>query len=89
MSGKAKAGRAAVLCYNEPNPRFQEQIMVSKDRFDALAGRMDSAERNIMELTRAVGRIEGALAEIRWTNRLLVGGVILLVIKEWLWPLLS
>ena len=63
--------------------------MVSKDRFDALAGRMDSAERNIMELTRAVGRIEGALAEIRWTNRLLVGGVILLVIKEWLWPLLS
>lgn len=63
--------------------------MVSKDRFDALAGRMDSAERNIMELTRAVGRIEGSLAEIRWTNRLLVGGVILLVIKEWLWPLLS
>lgn len=63
--------------------------MVSRDRFDALAGRMDSAERNIIELTRAVGRIEGALAEIRWTNRLLVGGVILLVIKEWLWPLLS
>ena len=89
MSGKATAGRVAALCYNEPNPHFQEQIMVSKDRFDALAGRMDSAERNIMELTRAVGRIEGSLAEIRWTNRLLVGGVILLVIKEWLWPLLS
>lgn len=41
------------------------------------------------ELSRAVGKIEGSLAEIRWTNRLLVGGVILLVIKEWLWPLLS
>lgn len=45
-----------------------------------------------LELSRAVGKIgkiEAALAEIRWTNRLLVGGVILLVIKEWLWPLLS
>jgi hypothetical protein len=63
--------------------------MVSKDSFDAVAGRVDTTERNITELTRAVGKIEGSLAEIRWTNRLLVGGVILLVIKEWLWPLLS
>ncbi len=63
--------------------------MVSKDSFDALSSRMDTSERNITELTRAVGKIEGSLAEIRWTNRLLVGGVILLVIKEWLWPLLG
>ncbi len=63
--------------------------MVSKDNLDALSGRMDTAERNITELTRAVGKIEGSLAEIRWTNRLLVGGVIVLVIKELLWPLLS
>ena len=41
------------------------------------------------ELTRAIGKIKFSLAEIRWTNRLLVGGVILLVIKEWLWPLLN
>ena len=41
------------------------------------------------ELSRTVGKIESSLAEIRWTNRLLVGGVILLIIKEWLWPLLS
>lgn len=63
--------------------------MVSKDSFDALSGRMDTAERNMNELTRAVGKIEGSLAEIRWTNRLLVGGVIVLVIKELLWPLLT
>ena len=63
--------------------------MVSKDSFDALSGRMDTSERNITELTRAVGKIEGSLAEIRWTNRLLVGGVIVLVIKEWLRLLLS
>ena len=66
-----------------------EQTRVSKDNLDALSGRMDTAERNITELTRAVGMIEGSLAEIRWTNRLLVGGVIVLVIKELLWPLLS
>ena len=47
-----------------------------------------AADRNAA-LTRAVGKIESSLAEIRWTNRLLVGGVILLVIKEWLWPLLN
>lgn len=63
--------------------------MVSKDSFDALSGRTETAERNITDLARAVGKIEGSLAEIRWTNRLLVGGVILLVIKEWLWPLLG
>ena len=33
-------------------------------------------------LTGTVGKIESSLAEIRWTNRLLV-------IKEWLWPLLN
>lgn len=42
-----------------------------------------------LELSRTVGKIESSSAEISWTNRLLVGGVILLVIKEWLWPLLS
>ena len=42
-----------------------------------------------LELSRTVGKIESSLAELRWTNRLLVGGVILLIIKEWLWPLLS
>ena len=68
---------------------YQEQTMVSKDSFDAMSGRVDSVERNLTELSRAVGKIEGSLAEIRWTNRLLVGGVILLAIKEWLWPLLS
>lgn len=45
--------------------------------------------KNRPELTRAVGKIEGSLAELRRTNRLLVGGVILLIIKEWLWPLLG
>ena len=63
--------------------------MVSKDSFDGLSGRTDTGEHNIVELARAVGKIEGSLAEIRWTNRLLVGGVIVLVIKEWSWPLLS
>ena len=63
--------------------------MVSKDNFDALAGRVDTSERNITELTRAVGKIEGSLAEIRWTNRLLVGGIFLLVLKEWVWPLIN
>ena len=63
--------------------------MVSKDSFDALSARVDTAEGNITELNRAVGKIEGSLAELRWTNRLLVGGVILLIIKEWLWPLLG
>ena len=63
--------------------------MVSKDSFDALSSRTETAERNITDLARAVVKIEGSLAEIRWTNRLLVGGVILLVIKEWLWPLLG
>ncbi len=37
-----------------------------------------------LELSRTVGKIESFLAEIRWTNRILVGGVILLIIKEWL-----
>ncbi len=63
--------------------------MVSKDSFDAAVSRIDASERNVTELTRAVGKIEGSLAEIRWTNRLLVGGVIVLVIKELVWPLLS
>ena len=63
--------------------------MVSKDSFDALSARVDTAEDNITELNRAVGKIEGSLAELRWTNRLLVGGVILLIIKEWLWSLLG
>ena len=63
--------------------------MVSKDGFDAAASRIDTAERNVTEITRAVGKIEGSLAESRWTNRLLVGGVIVLVIKELVWPLLS
>ena len=45
--------------------------------------------KDCAELNRAVGKIEGSLAELRWTNRLLVGGVILLIIKEWLWPLLG
>ena len=62
--------------------------MVSKDNLDALSGRMDTAERNITELTCAVGKVEGSLAEIRWTNRLLVV-VVVLVIKVLLWPLLS
>ena len=35
--------------------------MVSKDNLDTLSGRMDTAERNITELTRAVGKIEGSL----------------------------
>ena len=63
--------------------------MVSRDSFNAAVGRVDTAEANIIELTRAVGKIEGSLAEIRWTNRLLVSGVILLIIKQWLWPLIS
>ena len=63
--------------------------MVSKESVDALASRVDTSERNITELTRAVGKIEGSLAEIRWTNRLLVGGIFLLVLKEWIWPLIS
>ena len=45
--------------------------------------------KDCAERTRAVGKIEGSLAELCWTNRLLVGGVILLIIKEWLWPLLG
>ena len=63
--------------------------MVSKEGFDALSGRVDTSERNITELTRAVGKIEGSLSEIRWTNRLLVGAVIALVVKEIVWPILS
>lgn len=52
----------------------------------------DAAATPNPQLSRALGKmgkIEASLAEIRWTNRLLLGGVILLVIKEWLWPLLS
>ena len=37
----------------------------------------------------AFAKIEGSLAEIRWTNRLLVGGIFLLVFKEWVWPLIN
>ena len=50
---------------------------------------INTAADHTAALTGAIGKIENSLAEIRWTNRLLVGGVILLVIKEWLWPLLN
>ena len=63
--------------------------MVSKDSFDALSSRVDTTERSVTELARAIGKIEGSLAEIRWTNRLLVGGVLALAIKGLVWPLVG
>lgn len=50
---------------------------------------VDIIDRERISLNKIVGEIKGALAEIRWTNRLIIGAFLIFALKEWVWPLLG
>ncbi len=40
-----------------------------------------------ISLNKTLGEIKGSVAEIRWTNRLIIGAFLIFALKEWIWPL--
>lgn len=62
---------------------------MATERIDRVESQVDSLSRELMTLGRTVGEIKGALAEIRWTNRVIIGGFLIFALKEWVWPLFS
>ena len=40
-----------------------------------------------ISLNKTLGEIKGSVAEIRWTNRLIIGAFLIFALKEWVWPL--
>jgi tetrahydromethanopterin S-methyltransferase subunit G len=62
---------------------------MATERIDRVESQVDSINSELISFGKTLGEIKGALAEIRWTNRLIIGGFLLFALKEWVWPLFS
>lgn len=62
---------------------------MATERIDRIESQVDSVNREMIFLSRTLGEIKGSLTELRWTNRLIIGGFLLFALKEWIWPLFS
>ena len=62
---------------------------MATERIDRVESQIDSMNSEIISLARTLGEIRGSLTELRWTNRLIIGGFLIFALKEWVWPLFS
>lgn len=62
---------------------------MATERVDRLEIQVDTLNREMISLNKTVGEIKGSVAEIRWTNRLIIGAFLIFALKEWVWPLLG
>ena len=60
---------------------------MATERIYKVESKIDSMNREIISLGKTLGEVKGSLAELRWTNRLIIGGFLIFAIKEWVWPL--
>ena len=62
---------------------------MATERIYRVESQVDSMNREIISVSKTLGEIKGSLTELRWTNRLIIGGSLLFALKEWVWPLFS
>lgn len=62
---------------------------MATESVDRLEIQVDTLNREMISLNKTVGEIKGSVAEIRWTNRLIIGAFLIFALKEWVWPLLG